>query len=223
MTTQDHVDTSGQLDAVERSMTVTENGEMFSTVIRLSQTYSASVDDLWDACTTRERLAQWFAPVTGELQLGGRYQIEGNAEGTIQTCEPPQRFSATWDFGGETSQVTVRIDSTGAERARLTLEHAADVDRGYWCEYGPGAGGVGWDLAFLGLAHHLATGSTRPVETTDWAGTDDARQFIAGSSRRWADLSIRAGTPESDARAAEAQTTSVFLGDPQVDESGAGT
>jgi uncharacterized protein YndB with AHSA1/START domain len=212
MTAHDNVDTTGQIDAVDRSMTVTDHGAKLSTMIQLSQEFRADIETLWEACTSPERLNHWFAPVSGELQLGGRYQIEGNAEGTIQTCDPPNSFSATWDFGGETSLVTVQIDSTGVDRSRLTLQHAADADQDYWNEYGPGAGGVGWDLGFLGLAHHLATGSTQPpAESTDWTATDDAREFIDESSRKWADLSIDAGTPEPEARVAQERTTSVFL------------
>src|SRR5690606_38534560 len=104
-------------------------------------------------------LPRWFAPVHGDLVEGGQYQIEGNAGGTIQTCEPPRAFTATWEFGGNTSWIAVRLSADGAG-ARLELEHTARVteDRTFWDEYGPGATGVGWDLGFMGLAKHLATG-----------------------------------------------------------------
>ncbi|WP_237341115.1 SRPBCC domain-containing protein [Williamsia soli] len=80
MTDQDLTTTAnGQLDAVTRSLTTTDNGRTFSIVAGLSQSYDTDIDDLWQACTTADRLARWFAPVTGDLELGGTYQIEGNA------------------------------------------------------------------------------------------------------------------------------------------------
>ncbi|KAM3562380.1 hypothetical protein MY1884_001879 [Beauveria asiatica] len=36
---------------------------------------------LWDALTKPERLATWFAPVSGGLRTNGRYSITGNASG----------------------------------------------------------------------------------------------------------------------------------------------
>ena len=44
---------------------------------------------MWDACTDPERIGRWFLPVSGDLRLGGRYQLEGNAGGEILRCEPP--------------------------------------------------------------------------------------------------------------------------------------
>ena len=48
-------------------------------IVSGSRTYSAEIEELWDAVTNSERIPRWFAPITGELKLGGRYQLEGNA------------------------------------------------------------------------------------------------------------------------------------------------
>jgi len=61
----------------------------------ISRSYDTTVEDLWDACTRPERIARWFSPVTGDLRPGGRFQIEGNAGGTVERCEPPLRYDAT--------------------------------------------------------------------------------------------------------------------------------
>jgi uncharacterized protein YndB with AHSA1/START domain len=53
-----------------------------------SRTFDTDSTDLWDALTNPERIAPWFSPVSGDLRLGGTYQIEGNASGTITACEP---------------------------------------------------------------------------------------------------------------------------------------
>ena len=97
-------------------------------------------------------------PVSGDLRLGGRYQLQGNAGGEITRCEPPRLLGVTWEFGGERSWVEVRLTAEGAERTRLDLEHEAHVPPEFWDQYGPGAVGVGWDGALLGLGHHLLGG-----------------------------------------------------------------
>ena len=58
----------------------------------ISAVYDTTLDDLWDACTNAERIPRWFLPVSGELRDGGRYQLEGNAGGTIERCDPPTRL-----------------------------------------------------------------------------------------------------------------------------------
>ncbi|WP_166354907.1 SRPBCC family protein [Phytoactinopolyspora limicola] len=208
----DQPNTEGQLDAVERGLGITEKDEATAIVSTISQVYATTVEDLWDACTNTDRLPRWFAPVSGDLQRGGRYQVENNAGGTVTACDPPKSFSATWEYGESTSDITVRIEQAG-DGARLTLEHRGDVPKDFWATYGPGATGVGWDLAFLGLALHITTGAPRPPESDEWVQTDQYRQFVAEVSRRWADASVAAGMPESDARGAEARTTAFYRGD----------
>jgi uncharacterized protein YndB with AHSA1/START domain len=212
---EQHVDAGGQLDAVERSVT-TRDGDSDDTIhtsVTISQSYATDVDDLWNACSTAERLARWFAPVTGDLRLGGRFQVQGNAGGTIEACDPPNGFTATWEFGGETSYLEARLEADGDGRSRLTLIHTAEGDIGRWKQFGPGAVGVGWDLTLLGLALHVKTGSGVPAEASEWGESAQAKEFMAGSSRRWGDAAISGGAPEADARAAEARTTAFYTGE----------
>jgi uncharacterized protein YndB with AHSA1/START domain len=219
MTQDQQIDTTGQIEAVERGVTARDgDGDVIRTTVSLSQSYATDVEDLWEACSTADRLARWFAPVEGDLQLGGRFQVQGNAGGTIETCDPPNGFTATWEFGGETSWLEVRVEPDGDDGARLTLIHTADGDRGRWDQFGPGAVGVGWDLALLGLATHLRTGAARPAEASEWGESDDAKAFMIESSRLWGEASVRAGTPEAAARAAEARTAGFYTGvsEPEV-------
>src|SRR6185437_4008593 len=90
------IDVDEQVEAVGRS--VGETGEVRT--VTIARGYAAPVEDLWDACTTPERIARWFLPVSGDLREGGRYQLEGNAGGTIERCDPPHAFAATWEFAG---------------------------------------------------------------------------------------------------------------------------
>src|SRR5262245_61357734 len=121
------------------------------------RSYDTTVDDLWEALTTPERIARWFAPVEGDLKLGGRYQLKGNAGGAITRCERPSAFDVTWEVMGGTSWVTVRLAADGP-KARLTLEHIAHKDgigEEHLKQFGPGAVGIGWDLGLYGLERHL--------------------------------------------------------------------
>ena len=123
-------------------------------VVELRRTYGAAPEAVWDACTNPERIPRWFLPVSGDLRPGGRYQLEGNAGGEIRACEPPRRLELSWEFGGQSSLVTVELAPAG-DATELVLRHAVPDDD-HWQTYGPGAVGVGWDLALLGLAAHVA-------------------------------------------------------------------
>jgi uncharacterized protein YndB with AHSA1/START domain len=207
---------AGQVDAVSRQLATSTRDGVETRVASISQRYDTTVEDLWEACTSSERLPRWFAPVTGDLSLGGRYQVEGNAGGTVESCDPPRSFSATWEYGDDISWITVRIEPDD-EGARLTLEHTARADSmvEFWERYGAGATGVGWDLALLGLAMHLATGADRPAESDGFEATPEGRRFIIDSSARWAEASIAAGTDPSDAGARRDRTTAFYLGEEQ--------
>ena len=71
--------------------------------------YPTGAADLWDALTSPTRIPRWFMPITGDLRVGGRYQLEGNAHGEVQECDPPRRFAITWGMGDETSWVVVSL------------------------------------------------------------------------------------------------------------------
>ena len=91
-------------------------------VVGGARTYATDIDDLWDALTNIKRIPRWFLPITGDLKLGGRYQLHGNAGGEITRCNPPEALDVTWEFADNVSWVTVRLEPDG-NGARLTLEH----------------------------------------------------------------------------------------------------
>jgi uncharacterized protein YndB with AHSA1/START domain len=210
-------DVDHQISAVRRRVgnrTLTA-GE--ARVVTVSQTYDAPIDDVWDACTNPQRIPRWFLPISGDLRLGGKYQLTGNAGGTIERCDPPSSFAATWEYGGEVSWIEVRLTGEDAGRTRFELEHVAHVDDERWAEFGPGAVGIGWDMALLGLATHLsdAAGRFDPSEGAAWAGTEEGRRFMTDSSQRWYAASVAAGTPDTQARAAADRTTAAYTAEPE--------
>ena len=67
----------------------THDGQAVRVVVA-TRLYATDRDDLWNALTDAERIPRWFLPVTGQLELGGRYQLEGNAEGSVLRCDSPE-------------------------------------------------------------------------------------------------------------------------------------
>ena len=194
------LDVEGHLGAVERVVSSLERDGRPARAVTLSRSYTTTVEDLWDVVTNGERIPRWFMPISGELELGGRYQLEGNAGGVITACERPSHFALTWEFGEDTSWVEVRFSDDGVRRARLTLTHTAHLSE-HWGEYGPGAVGVGWELGLMGLAIHL-TQPTEPMpDEAALATSPDGKAFIAGSSEGWAQAAVAAGTDPDAARA----------------------
>ncbi len=210
------IDVSEQISAVRRQVgsRVLEAGE--ARTVTISQTYDAPVDDVWDACTNPERIPRWFLPVSGDLRLGGRYQLTGNAGGTIERCDPPDGFDATWEYGGAISWIELRLTAQPDGATRLQLAHIAHVDD-TWEQYGPGAVGIGWDLGLVGLALHLSGGAdVDPAAGAAWVASDDGRRFITLSSGGWCEADIAAGAGEAQARAAADRTTAAYTAAPDA-------
>jgi uncharacterized protein YndB with AHSA1/START domain len=207
-------DLAATLGAVVREVASRTHEGRMGRVIVATRAYDTSVDDLWDALTNAERIPRWFLPISGDLRPGGRYQLKGNAGGEIRTCEPPRLLAVTWEYGSEVSWVTVRLAETSDGRARLELEHVAAVDDARWGQFGPGAVGVGWDLALMGLGRHLETGaSVDPQAAMAWSGSPEGKDFMRRSSTAWGEASIAAGTAPEAAQAAAARTTAAYTGE----------
>jgi uncharacterized protein YndB with AHSA1/START domain len=214
------MDVNPQVNAVRRQVgrRVLEAGQ--ARTVTISLTYDATLDDVWDACTNPERIPRWFLPVSGDLRVHGRYQIEGNAGGTIERCDPPKGFAATWEYGGDVSWIEVRLSADPKGGTRFELEHTASVDDQKWAEFGPGAVGVGWDLGLVGLAAHLSSGQTvDPQEGAAWMASEQGRQFMSLSSQGWCDASVAAGTDEAEARAAADRTIAAYTASASDDSS----
>ncbi len=188
-----------------------------------SRVYPTDTDDLWDALTNAERIPRWFLPVSGELELGGRYQLRGNAEGTITRCDPPQALDVTWEYGGNVSWVSVRL-APEAGGARLTLVHTMLKDEAaeeFWRKYGPGAAGVGWDLSFLGLGLHLENGeAVDPEESEAWTVSDPGKAFVRACAEAWALAHAAAGEDAEVARAMAERTAAFYTGEQAGEQAG---
>lgn len=166
------------------------------------RTYRAERADVWNALTDPERLPRWFLPVSGDLSIGGRYQFEGNAGGLVERCEEPERLAVTWEFGGQVSWLEVHLSETGGA-TRLELVHEAPLDPATWEQFGPGAVGLGWDGALMGLGLHLETGQSATTEEHEaWSTGPEGRAFFDEAGGDWARAAVAAGDDPDQARAA---------------------
>jgi uncharacterized protein YndB with AHSA1/START domain len=195
------IDVKSQIAAVSRALGTEELESGPGRVLRIGQVYDTGIDDLWDVVTSPDRIARWFLPVSGDLREGGRFQLEGNAGGTITRCDKPNSYAATWEFGGMVSWIEVTL-TPAAGGTRFELRHLAPVDEAMAEMYGPGAVGLGWDGGLLGLANYVADrdASITPAEGMAWMGTPDGKEFMRLSSDAWIDADIADGTEPEKAR-----------------------
>jgi uncharacterized protein YndB with AHSA1/START domain len=206
------IDLAREIAATNRNVRPGRLGSSDGWTIQLQRTLEAPIDDVWDAFTSPERISRWFLPVSGDIRLGGRYQFEGNAGGTIVACERPRLLRVTWVYGetGEAppSEVTVRLRPAGEDRTVLDFEHTAVVPEEFWHEYGPGAVGVGWDGGLLGLTLHLQGG---PIDDPlAWQVSEEGRAFYTASSGAWGDAHRTAGADEETVARTVANTTAFY-------------
>ena len=86
------------------------------------------------------------------------------------------RLSITWEYGGQISWVDVELTAVD-DGTRLLLEHTAPVDPENWEQYGPGAVGIGWEMALWGLDEHLALTRRRPCRDRGWMTRPEGRAY----------------------------------------------
>jgi uncharacterized protein YndB with AHSA1/START domain len=185
-----------ELAATAREVARRGTGDDELIAVTVRREYPAEVADVWDAVTDPQRLARWFAPVTGDLREGGSFQVEGNAAGDVRECTPPTALTVTW--GSPTSVVRVRLSATDAGTV-LELEHTVPAALA-----GSGAGalyvGPGWDGTLLGLALWLRGELVEDPAT--WQASPEVREVNAGSIEAWAATVRASGTATEDELAA---------------------
>ncbi len=206
------------LGAVTRGLHTVERDGQPMKVLTAERTYPALPEEVWDAITDPERIPRWIGgAVTGDLRLGGRYQIEGNAGGEILECEPPKRLALTWEYDG-TTWVDATLVSVG-DGTLLHLEHTAPVPPEMWAQFGPGAVGIGWESMLMGLAEHLAAPDADMDALRTWLEGPEGRpylvEFMTGSSDHWVEASIAFGTDPDEARAAGERCAAAYTAEPE--------
>jgi uncharacterized protein YndB with AHSA1/START domain len=179
------------------------------------RTYPTDQADLWDALTNAERIPRWFLPVSGSLEVGGRYQLEGNAGGLVERCDEPESFAVTWEYGPMLSWLEVTLTPAG-DGTTLELAHEAHVDPDLWGQFGPGAVGVGWDLALIGLGLHLESGAqVDPEEGARFPTSPAGVEFVRGAAASWAGAAVADGDEPGPAQEAAERTVAFYTVEPE--------
>jgi hypothetical protein len=82
------MDVTQEVNAVERSVGSRILAAGKARTVTLSRIYESPIEEVWEACTTRDGIQRWFLPILGDLTVGGRFQIEGNAGGNDREVRP---------------------------------------------------------------------------------------------------------------------------------------
>ena len=121
------------------------------TTLRITRTFAAPQQKIFDAWTQAEKLIHWLCRVSAQhktkiveldLRVGGRYRLEGTTpegenyvlSGLYREIKPPERLVFTWHWETDPSfgesLVTVELFARGASTEMvLTHERFADQTR----------------------------------------------------------------------------------------------
>jgi uncharacterized protein YndB with AHSA1/START domain len=196
------IDIADQLRAIHREVDKrpVADGEDISVLLRRS--YPAPAQDVWDALTQPGRMKRWFLPISGDLRVGGTFQLEGHASGEILTCEPPRLLKVT--FGGPTSIVELRLTPDGDDSTMLELEHTVPIQIAQSVA-GALYVGPGWDGALMALDLFLrGEVSQDPVAA---ANSPQGQEFSKQSVHAWAAVVNDSGTATADQIAAATEVS----------------
>ncbi|MGW0791293.1 SRPBCC family protein [Streptomyces sp. NPDC002911] len=204
-----------EVSRVHREVGTRRVGSEEAGTVLLRRTFDAGPADVWGAVTSPERIARWFLPVTGDFRVGGGYQLEGNAGGKILECVPPERLRVSWLFGPDPgfSEVEVRLAPERGNRTVFELEHVSVIPEEFRSQYGPGAVGIGWDLALLGLGWHLTGDGISPEDAVEWQTSPEAKAFVARSGEEWGRAFAAAGADPETVTATTVATVAFYTGE----------
>ena len=189
------IDILAEANATYRSVSNRESSDSGEEVVSvlLRRICAGEQADVWDALTNPDRIHRWFLPLSGDLKVGGTFQLEGHAGGEILVCDAPQLLRVT--FGGPDSVVELRLAAGEDGTTTLELEHTVPVAMA-----GSGAGalfvGPGWDGALLGLGWYR-TG--RVVDDpAAYANSIELQEFHRESIRVWTIAIEDSGTADAE-------------------------
>jgi uncharacterized protein YndB with AHSA1/START domain len=192
------IDILEHLNAVQRE--VSRTGETVTVLMRRS--YRAEPAEVWDALTDPERMKRWFMPVSGNLAVGGTFQLEGNAGGEVLECEPPKRFKVT--FGGPNSLLELRLLPGADASTELELEHSMSEAPA------PGGSGAlwvgpGWDGGLLGLDLYVTGEIPEDADPVEMANSAEVVSYNEQSVRAWIEAIRASGTTSEEDLASAAK------------------
>lgn len=185
------IDIAKQVAAVQRvvSQHSIDCGPWVSLLLR--RHYPAPIRGVWGALAEPDRLRRWFLPVTGDLREGGRFRLEGYADGEVLRCAPPRLLKMT--FGSDAGVVELRLSEMDGG-CGFEMMHSVPLALD-----GSGAGaltvGPGWDVSLLALDGFLRGEYFDPVE---WENSPEVQEFSRQAISAWATAVEDSGTADGD-------------------------
>jgi len=154
-----------------------------SGAVRVEELYDTDIRDLWEACTSPERLARWLAQVSGDLQVGGTVELTFTSTWTgparIEICDAPNHLVLVTEPGTEDESVLEAWFTEEGLQTRLVVEERGlPIDKLHFH-------GAGWQVHLEDLGRSL--GHDDSVHPDGWSATQASPTWRS----RWVEL-----TPE---------------------------
>jgi uncharacterized protein YndB with AHSA1/START domain len=148
--------------------------------VRVEDVYDTDVQDLWQACTTPDRLARWIARVTGDLHEGGTVHVAFTSTWTgparIEVCDAPHHLLLTAEPGADDeTQMEAWLTAEGPRTRLVVEERGLPVDKLHFY-------GAGWQAHLEDLGRSLVSGGS--VHPDGWSAERAAPDW----HERWASL-----------------------------------
>ncbi|EAQ00666.1 hypothetical protein JNB_10844 [Janibacter sp. HTCC2649] len=148
--------------------------------VRVEDLYDTDIADLWQACTTPERLSRWIADVSGDLKVGATVQAvftsTWSGPARIDVCDAPHHVLLTTEPGAEgEGQLEAWLTQEGSQTRLVVEERGLPVDKLHFY-------GAGWHAHLEDLRRSLAQAG--PIHPQGWAEDRPA----PGWNQRWTEL-----------------------------------
>jgi uncharacterized protein YndB with AHSA1/START domain len=148
--------------------------------VRMEDSYDTDIDDLWQACTTPERLRRWIAEVSGDLRVGGTVHAVFTSTWTgpirVDTCDAPHHLLVTMEPDTEDeTQLEAWLTAQGSRTTLVVEERGLPVAKIHFH-------GAGWQAHLEDLGRSLATGDSAHAD--GWSPEKPAPAW----HRRWTEL-----------------------------------
>ena len=148
--------------------------------VRVEDVYDTDIDDLWEACTTPERLARWIAEVSGDLREGGMVDVvftsTWSGPARIEVCDAPHHLLLTAEPGADDeTEMEVWLTAEGSQTRLVVEERGLPVGQLHFY-------GAGWQVHLEDLGRSLA--SRGPAHVGGWSAQTAAPAW----ERRWTEL-----------------------------------
>lgn len=148
--------------------------------VRVEDVYDTDIDDLWEACTTPERLGRWIAEVSGDLRVGQTVHAVMTSTWSgpvrIDACDAPHHLLLTTEAGSEDeTQIEAWLTAEGASTRLIVEERGLPLAQLHFH-------GAGWQVHVEDLGRSLA--SDVPVHPDGWSEEAPSPTWRA----RWTEL-----------------------------------